>query len=293
MGVADTFGFILSHPLNRGGRAKALGRFLRWQFATRLSPRPVTFPFVDDMRFLAERGMTGASGNYYCGLHEAEDMAFVLHFLRPGEVFYDIGANVGSYTLLAAAAGAEVEAFEPSPATAARLRRNVELNGLAASVQVHECALGAEDGEVRFSQGSDTTNHVLAGGEIAAAADQVVMQRFDAHFRPDVPGFAKIDVEGFEDQVLAGATAALRSPSLRGVLVEDNGSYARYGRAHGAIGQLLEAGFAVHRYDPVERRLSPGHAGQGTANLLFLREAQEAAARAREARRFRLVNGWI
>jgi hypothetical protein len=138
VGLADTLRFIVGHPLNRDGRTRALGRFLRWQFTTRLSPKPVAFPFVDDMRFLAERGMTGASGNFYCGLHESEDMAFVLHLLRPGDVFYDVGANVGSYTLLAATAGARVHAFEPSPPTAARLRRNVALNALEERVQVHE-----------------------------------------------------------------------------------------------------------------------------------------------------------
>jgi FkbM family methyltransferase len=293
MGVADTLGFILRHPLNRGGRARALGRFLRWQFATRLSRGPVAFPFVEGTRFLAERGMTGASGNYYCGLHESEDMAFVLHFLRPGDVFYDVGANIGSYTLLAAAAGAEVQAFEPSPATAARLRRNVELNGIADRVAVHECALGAQDGVVEFSQGADTTNHVLADGEDRGAADRVAIRRFDEGFRPDRPGFIKIDVEGFEEQVLAGASGALASTALRGVLVEDNGSDGRYGGSHGAPGVLLDAGFSVFRYDPQRRELAPGRVGQGTANLLFLRDAGEAGERVRGARRFKLVNGWI
>ncbi len=95
-----------SHPLNRNGRFAALGRWLRWQTATRLLPYPIVVPFVNEIRLVAERGMTGATGNYYCGLHEPEDMAFVLHFVRSGDVFYDVGANVGAYSLLAAAAGA-------------------------------------------------------------------------------------------------------------------------------------------------------------------------------------------
>ena len=45
-------------------------------------------------------GMTGATGNVYCGLHEFEDMALVLHALRPRDLFVDVGANVGSYTVL-------------------------------------------------------------------------------------------------------------------------------------------------------------------------------------------------
>ena len=293
MGVVDTLGFIVGHPLNRGGRARAIGRFLRWQLSTRLASGPVAFPFVQDLRFLAERGMTGASGNYYCGLHEAEDMAFVLHYLRPGDVFYDVGANIGSYTLLAAAAGADVRAFEPSPATAARLQRNVELNQLRGRVEVHECALGSDERTVEFSRGADTTNHVLAPGESGGEADRVQMRRFDDFFRGDRPGFVKIDVEGFEQQVLSGASQALASDSLRGLLVEDNGSDARYGSEHGAARVLLDAGFSVFRYDPGRRELRAGKVGQGSANLLFLRDGAEAAQRVRAAPRFKLVNGWI
>ena len=45
--------------------------------------------------------MTGATGNIYCGLYEFLDMAFLLHFLRNGDLFGDIGSNIGSYTVLA------------------------------------------------------------------------------------------------------------------------------------------------------------------------------------------------
>ena len=45
--------------------------------------------------------MTGATGNIYAGLHEFVDMAFCLHLLRSGDLFVDVGANIGSYTVLA------------------------------------------------------------------------------------------------------------------------------------------------------------------------------------------------
>ena len=62
------------------------------------------------------------TGNIYCGLVEFADMAFVLHVLRAGDLFVDIGANAGAYTLLASSvAGAKTTCFEPAPATYARL----------------------------------------------------------------------------------------------------------------------------------------------------------------------------
>src|SRR5207248_910045 len=68
--------------------------------------------------------------------HEVAEMAFVLHVLRPSDKFIDVGANVGSYTVLAAGAvGSRVFAVEPIPTTFGFLRRNVALNGLGELVR--------------------------------------------------------------------------------------------------------------------------------------------------------------
>jgi predicted RNA methylase len=75
--------------------------------------------------------MTGATGNIYAGLHDFHEMALLLHFLRPCDVFVDIGANVGAYSVLASGVvGAKTFAFEPVPQTFACLRDNVRMNDL-------------------------------------------------------------------------------------------------------------------------------------------------------------------
>src|SRR3954470_19452558 len=107
---------IFSHPLNRGKRTSAFMRLVRWQLAARILPEAqFSLPYVNGSRLLITRGATGATGNFYCGLDEQDEMGFVLHVLRPGDVFVDVGANVGSYTVLAALLGARVVAVEPIP----------------------------------------------------------------------------------------------------------------------------------------------------------------------------------
>ena len=83
----------LRHPL--GGRRKlhTLAAIVRWQVASRLTRGPLDLPWIGGVRLLVERGMTGATGNVYFGLHEVPDMAFMVHFLRPGETLFDIGAK--------------------------------------------------------------------------------------------------------------------------------------------------------------------------------------------------------
>src|SRR5262245_35956083 len=105
--------FLCSHPLTRDHRFAGFARFCRWQIESRFH-REVIVPWVGGVRLAVRRGMTGATGNLYAGLHEFVDMAFTLHFLRPSDLFLDVGANIGSYTLLASGVcRARTIAFEP------------------------------------------------------------------------------------------------------------------------------------------------------------------------------------
>ena len=132
----NLFHYVWNHPLNRAGKFTALLRVLRWQLVSRLISGPIALPFVEKTYLFAARGMTGATGNWYCGLHEVNDMAFALHLLRQDEYFVDVGANVGSYSILASGgAKARVIAVEPIPATFVHLQRNVALNGLSDQVR--------------------------------------------------------------------------------------------------------------------------------------------------------------
>ena len=142
--------FIASHPLASRRPFAAARRFLGWQIVSRMR-ESVEYDWIAGAKLKVRRGMTGATGNIYCGLHEFADMAFVMHFLRPGDRFVDVGANVGSYTVLAAAVcGARTLAIEPDPDSADGLRDNIRLNKLADRVTVLQAALGDRDGVAPF-----------------------------------------------------------------------------------------------------------------------------------------------
>ena len=116
--MASLFRYWLRHPLASRDLPGTVARFLRWQLGSRLLRMPVVVPWVDSTSLDKETGMTGATMSFYCGLHDVADMAFVFHFLRPGDGFLDVGANVGIYTILASgAAQARTLALEPIPAT--------------------------------------------------------------------------------------------------------------------------------------------------------------------------------
>ena len=284
--------YVWQHPLNAGGKFAALLRVIKWQFASRLFVGPIALPFVEKTLLFASRGMTGATGNWYCGLHEHREMAFVLHLLRSGEHFADVGANIGSYTVLAAGgAGARVTAVEPIPTTFSHLERNVVLNRLTEQTRLCRLGLSNSNGTLRFSLELDTVNHVLAENENLPGIDVPVMM-FDELVGDDVPVLMKIDVEGHERAVLLGGEKTLADSRLLAVIMETNGSGARYGVADDELISIMARhGFAMFGYDPFLRRLSNTNAADG--NTIFVRDRPAVEARLARARHFYLVNGTI
>ena len=270
MGLARTLRFITTHPMTREQPLAAVARYVKWQVQSRLQDE-VVHDWIGGAKLAVRRGMTGATGNIYCGLHEFVDMSFVLHVLRPGDLFIDAGANVGSYTVLAAAvAGADVVAFEPDPGTVRALRRNVELNRVAARVDVRECALGAESGIADFTVGRDTTNRIAQPSDTGTR--RVPLTTLDAVLDGRPPTLIKLDVEGYEPEVLAGAGKSLAAASLLAVIAEGSGS--------GTVDVLSGFGFARAYYDPPARRLLDSPRWRhGHTNELFVRNRAEIDAR--------------
>jgi FkbM family methyltransferase len=281
LSLLSTFRFLMTHPLGARHPLATVARFARWQVASRLR-REVEVEWVEGSKLVARNGMAGATGNIYCGLHEFADMGFVLHLLRPDDLFVDVGANVGSYTVLASAVcGARSIAIEPDPETMRSLLRNVQINSIGDRVRTIEAAAAARRGNVQLTVGLDATNRVVADWP---AARQVRAETLDAILGASDPTLIKIDVEGYEHQVISGALETVRKPGLLALLVEsvDATTQAR----------LEAAGFCRANYSPFERRLSD--AGQVTgakhSNALFVRDL--AACRQRlAAAKPRLVFG--
>lgn len=284
--------FVLRHPLNKNNKWSAFIRVLAWQVASRLMEGPIAFPFVGESRLFATRGMTGATGNWYCGLHEINDMAFVLHALRENEHFLDVGANIGSYTILAAAGShARVTAVEPIPATFSMLEANIALNRLEQLVKALCVGLSDVKTLLRFSSSLDTVNHVLTPDE-SLPAIEVLVTTLDDLIDNDCPVIIKIDVEGHELPVLRGATRTLANSKLLAVVMETNGSGVRYGWSDEELVALMAGyGFTPFGYEPLKRELV--HCRSCSGNTLFIRNRDEIVRRVKEAPKFKVGSAEI
>jgi FkbM family methyltransferase len=172
--------------------------------------------------------------------------------VRPGATVFDVGANVGAYTLLFAqwvGPSGTVVAFEPAPASAAGLRHQLRLNGVADRVQVVESAVADIVGTAAFAADrASGANALISAGHAGEHAVMVTTTSLDAfceakRIRPDV---IKIDVEGAEMAVLRGARRTLAAEGVQAFMEFHPAVWPSLG----VTPEVIRAELASHRLAP-------------------------------------------
>jgi FkbM family methyltransferase len=249
-----------------GSSVGVLVRLWIWQIWRRTVRRPLLVRCAEGSLLLAPAWSRMASTVAATGMTERNDSLFVLDVLRPGDLFVDVGANIGYYTVLAAGRGANVEAFEPTEQTAAWIERSLRLNGRQA--EVHRAACGAEPGVVHFTTGLDISNHIVSDGGV-----EVPLVTLDEELSGAQPELAvlKVDAEGHDIEVLRGALQVIER--LRPVVLVEI-----WTGGHGPLGLLEPYGYRPYRYDTAAREVQEIPAGsKREGNLLLIADAKAEA----------------
>jgi FkbM family methyltransferase len=195
--------------------------------------------------------LQGSRPAYLIGFAERDVADFIAANLRPGNVFYDLGANVGLFTLIAArlvGRDGHVYAFEPSPRTAAALRRNVELNEFE-NITVVEAAVSDREGTMAF----DAVGEVAQDARLVPCGRhgtiEVRVMTIDSFIAEGArrPTLVKVDVEGHENQTVRGMVGTLRS--TRPIVVCEI-HQARHENEHQVERMLREVGYRCSWLEP-------------------------------------------
>ena len=140
---------VWSHPINRGSRLLALRDYALWN-AVRFSMdarHVVRLP--EGLEIILGKKENYGSVVYTHFLSDYAELLFLAHCLRSGDLFADVGANVGLYSVwVGGSTGARVVAFEPNPTTFLALNQNIRLNDLGALIEAHQFAIGDVSGSV-------------------------------------------------------------------------------------------------------------------------------------------------
>ena len=219
------------------------------QVRSRLTGRPVKVPLGQRSSFFAQAGSRSAKAAYSRILGYAEMRLWQNYFrlgTRGHDLFVDVGANAGLYTVLAGESALRVIAVEPAAAPFACLVENGRPNDI--EIEAHRSIAGAERGSAALASSRDSRGYVLTGSYPVDADEHVDVVPVDELLGQRVAVGLKLDVEGYEEEVLLDATDALASHRIEMIQIEWNSLSERtLGRDRSNIVDLLQR-YDYHRF---------------------------------------------
>ena len=165
---------------------------------------------------------------YFLGYVEFRETKLIKHLLRPGDVFVDVGANIGWYTILGAylvGSKGKVIACEPSSKIYEHLSKNVEINSLK-NVRLEKIALSNQNGKAildGFTEANLGLGTIIQTNQILTdSAEEIETKRYDDYFPNELERvrLLKIDVEGAEMMVLQGMRESLEAKVFDYIIIE-------------------------------------------------------------------------
>ncbi len=176
-----------------------------------------------------------------------DDLGYLKKYLKPGDNFIDVGANIGTWANLSANAvgpNGKVICFEPHPLIFTYLSGNIKLNNFN-NIEANNVGCSDKEGKLFFSQNLDSMNHVTFDPVNSITIPVKNLDSFTENL--NVINLIKIDVEGFELNVLKGAEKTLEKTKV--VIFESNGAFQKkYGyQTSDILTLLMKKGFKIFK----------------------------------------------
>ena len=254
----------------------SLGRFVSCQLRF-LCKKSFRFKWDNGITLKVIKGQHGTTECYYLGLYDYPEMNFLKQFLRSEDAFLDVGANVGTYSLLAASLGTDTHAFEPSVIEYEIAVEMGELNpNLKDRIKYNNVAVGDKNKTVKITTGlGATTNHVAEDDDLGEEYQEVRQIKLDDYVASKPIRAMKIDVEGYEEFVLGGCSDLLQSDVLKVVIMEDF-----KGNDSDSISLMEKYGFQRYSYDVKKNKLNKTDSQIGN-NSIYIQDLEFVLSRIR------------
>ena len=245
MNIFSQFSTLLNHPNNRGSELQTLIRIITWKINQLLFKLPKIVKLTDSCRIICYPNSSYASFIVYARFPEYYEMSFIQSVVKKKWTFFDVGANIGAISLLAASqmSTGKVYAFEPTPMLISKFNQNVLLNKFENKITLVVSAVANKVGVIEFTCESESeVNHITGNSGSRSKSTLVPTVTLDAFANKKKIShidFLKIDVEGAELLVFQGVKKLLEEGRIGIILFELNKNCKTFGYQFQDIFKLL------------------------------------------------------
>jgi FkbM family methyltransferase len=252
---------VWNHPFNRGSSLLAIRDYFLWNAVRSSMDGRHVVHLPSGLEIILGRKENYGSSVYTHFLSDYAELLFLTHCLRSEDLFVDIGANVGMYSIwVAGSTGAHVICFEPVPETFLALNQNIRLNCLDRLIDPCQLAIGDADGEIMMTAYKGALDHAIDTSDRTHrdTGTRVPLKSLDSVLPERTPFALKIDVEGYELRVLKGGKRMLRDPALKIILIEvQDWTLHKFCTSKREVLSVLKSyEFESYAYDPFRRKLT-------------------------------------
>ena len=237
------------HPLITSPKV-VLIKYIYINILLRFKKKPIVINWINNLKYYLSLGDSSMITNYYFTIQDYEESILMVNYLDKEDTFVDIGSNHGHYTLLASKfTGAKVISIEPVEETRNRLKKNILINKLK-NIDVIKFGISSRNGFLKISNDKGSMNRIIKGRKnnnfekIEVTSLDVLLKN-----KKNV-SMIKIDVEGYEKEVLLGAKNILNRENLDIIIIELNNSNKFYNYAEEeTIAILKDFKFRPYKYN--------------------------------------------
>lgn len=272
--ASQTIQYILSHPNCKNNKIQSLSKFIGWQFYKRLTQNYLDINLIPEVKMRCYPDSYSASAALYCGLYDYDEMSFLLRYLRSEDIFLDIGANIGVYTLLAASKldQGQIYSIEALPKNFIRLEENLAINRFS-NVKTYQIAVSDTEGRIslNLAEGDsmpfitvDRTENSIS--VLTSTLDNLMIN----HEKLENLTLAKIDIEGAEMLAFKGAHSLLKRQIPYVWILEINDTVNNFGHQKQDVVDLLnQYNYELYDYDANLNQISKANLDDRQSKNVF------------------------
>ena len=254
--------FLFQFPYNKKYPFRAIYRFLEWKLIRLLKIENYKKQIWGNKYIYLNFNSLQSMWLMYHYFVDWEEFNLLEKYLKNKMVFFDIGSNIGFYTLWASKFlnnSNTIHSFEPDENNYFRLYENLKINNLENLVNINQLAISDKNSLLKFSIGLDGENHILTHSNHSFInVESVTLDYYCTSKNINCIDYLKVDVEGFELTVIKGAKNLLSLKKIKIIQLEINKTISNSNSTiYELINTLKGFGYFLCKYDVEIKKLIP------------------------------------